>query len=113
MLSRAAAPVLLLALAAASPAWGQHPSVDVRGFRASADPGAGIYREPAMSPATGDWNAALWLSYAYRPITLKDAATDEIQFEVLSHQISADLAASIGFGERAALGFDMPFVLYQ
>jgi hypothetical protein len=113
MLPRASAPILLLALISASPARAQDPSVDVRGFRASADAGAGLYLEPAASPATGDWNAALWLSYAYHPITLKDPATDEVRFDVLSHQISADLATSIGLGERAALGFDLPLVVYQ
>jgi len=104
----------LAALTATAPAAAQaEPSVDVRGFRASADPGAGIYLEPASSPATGDWNAALWLSYAHRPFTLEDAATGETRFDVLRHQLSADLAASIGIAGRAALGFDLPLVAYQ
>lgn len=119
--TRASAPVVLLALGsslaavtAAGPAAAQgEPSVDVRGFRASADPGAGLYLEPAASPATGDWNAALWLSYAYRPITLEDPATEEARFDVLRHQVSADLAASIGLWERVALGFDLPLVVQQ
>ncbi|WP_231511455.1 thrombospondin type 3 repeat-containing protein [Chondromyces apiculatus] len=89
------------------------PSVDVRGFRASADPGAGLYLEPAASPGTGDFSAALWLTYGYRPISLRDPTTDESRFSVIGHQLSADLAATVGIAERVALGLDMPVVLYQ
>src|SRR5262245_56730736 len=63
---------------------GPRPSLDLRNFHPSADPQAGIYFEPAASPRTVDWSAAAWLSYAYRPVTLRDPA-DEIAFRVIEH----------------------------
>src|SRR3954469_7909640 len=89
------------------------PSLDLRGFRAPIDPGAGLYLEPADSPGTGDWNAALWFSYAYLPITLRDAKSGNIAFDVIQHQVSADAAVSVGIAHRIALGFDLPVVLFQ
>ncbi len=64
------------------------PSLDLRGFHAPADHGSGLYLEPASSPATFDWSAALWLSYATSPIKLVDARTDETAFRVIRHQVS-------------------------
>ena len=111
---RSSATVLtsLLALSVASLA-GAQPSVDARGFRGSTDPASGLYLEPASSPGTGEWNANLWLSYAYRPITLRDPSTDEIAFDVVSHQVTADLAAGVGIAQRVALGLDLPVLVYQ
>ena len=102
----------LLALSVASVA-GAQPSVDARGFRASTDAASGLYLEPATSPSTGDWNANLWLSYAYRPITLRDPSTDEIAFDIVSHQVTADLAAGVGIAQRASLGLDLPILVHQ
>lgn len=92
---------------------GLPPSLDLRGFRPSTDPASGLYFEPASSPATLDWNVGLWLSYAYKPITLRDEATNEAVFDVIGHQLTGDLVAGMGFGERVAIGLDMPFVLAQ
>jgi hypothetical protein len=89
------------------------PSLDLRGFHPSTDPSSGLYLEPAASPATLDWNVGLWLSYAYKPITLRDAATDEAVFDVIRHQLTGDLVAGVGIGRRAALGLDLPFLLLQ
>lgn len=89
------------------------PSLDLRGFRPSTDPNSGLYMEPASSPATLEWNVGLWAMYALRPITLRDPATDEIRFDVIRHQVSGDLVAGVGFGRRAAIGLDLPFVIYQ
>ncbi|AKT37048.1 thrombospondin type 3 repeat-containing protein [Chondromyces crocatus] len=104
--------LLLTSALSSTEAWSQ-PSVDIRGFRASADPGAGLYLEPAASPATGDVSAAAWLSYGHRPIALQDPVTGESRFRVLSHQLSGDLAASVGIAERLTLGLDLPVILYQ
>ncbi|NUQ72286.1 MAG: hypothetical protein HUU21_01890 [Polyangiaceae bacterium] len=90
-----------------------HPSLDLRGFRPSTDPASGLYLEPASSPASLDWNVGLWLSYAYKPITLRDAATDEARFDVIRHQLTGDLTAGVGIGKRAAIGLDLPFLLAQ
>lgn len=102
----------LLAASAASPAAAQ-PSVDLRGFRASIDPGAGVYLEPAASPDTGAWSASLWTSYAYRPFVLRDPATGDARLDVVRHQLSADLAAGVGIARRALVGVALPFALYQ
>jgi OOP family OmpA-OmpF porin len=89
------------------------PSLDLRGFHASTDPGAGLYLEPAETPATGEWNAGLWLSYAYRPITLRNAATGKIASDVISHQVTSDLIGNVGIAHRFAFGFDLPVLLLQ
>jgi hypothetical protein len=103
---------ILLASAVARAA-GPVPSLDLRGFRAPVDPAAGVYVEPAASPATGEWNVGLWTAYAYRPISLRDATTGARSFDVLRHQLSADLVGSVGLWGRLQLGVDLPFLLYQ
>jgi OOP family OmpA-OmpF porin len=97
-----------LALAQESP-----PSLDLRGFRASIDPAAGLYQEPADSPGTAEWSVGFWTSYAYRPITLRDARTDSVVFNVIKHQVTSDLTAGVGIGHRLLLGLDLPVLLYQ
>lgn len=89
------------------------PSLDLRGSHASIDPGAGLYQEPADSPGTAEWSAGFWLSYAYRPITLRDARTNSVVFDVIKHQVTSDLTAGIGVGHRLLLGLDLPVLLYQ
>lgn len=113
MRSNVTAVTSLLILTTASLAGAAPPSVDVRGMRASSDPASGLYLEPAASPGTGEWTASLWMSYAYRPITLRDPTSDEIRFDVIGHQLTADLAAGVGVAERAALGFDLPVLIVQ
>ncbi|WP_437655387.1 hypothetical protein [Sorangium sp. So ce1182] len=102
----------LLAASVASLAAAQ-PSADLRGFRASIDPGAGVYLEPAATPDTGEWSASLWASYAYRPIVLRDPGSDEVRFDVIRHQASADLAAGVGIARRLLVGLTLPVVVYQ
>jgi hypothetical protein len=104
-----------VASSAAAPALaaGEAPSLDLRGFRPSTDPASGLYLEPASTPDTGDFSAGAWLSYAYRPVTLKDPTTGERAFQVLSHQLTSDLTMSVGIAKRLALGLDLPILLYQ
>jgi hypothetical protein len=89
------------------------PSLDLRGFNPPADPKGGIYFEPASAPGTFDWNAALWSSYAWRPVTLRDPVADEVAFKVIEHQLSGDVIANVGVLERLAFGIDLPYVAYQ
>jgi hypothetical protein len=89
------------------------PSLDLRGFDPPTDPNGGLYYEPASSPDTGDWNLAMWSNYTYRPVTLRNPSTDEVAFEVISHQFGGDFVFNIGFFERFSLGFSLPYVLYQ
>ena len=89
------------------------PSLDLRGFRAPNDPSSGVYVQPADAPGTGEWNVGLWFSYAYRPVTLRDATTHARVFDVQKHQLTSDLVASIGLWNRLQLGFDLPVLIYQ
>ncbi len=90
-----------------------NPSLDLRGFNPPTDPASGLQLEPARCPDTLEWNAALWTSYAYRPITLRDPATGDVGFDVIEHQLSGDLVANVGIARRLALGLDLPWVLMQ
>ena len=108
--------LLVLAVTWHAPALAQEdivPSLDLRGFDPPTDPYGGLYYEPASSPTTGDWNLALWNNYSYRPVTLRDPATDDIVHDVIRHQLGGDLVLNVGFFERFALGFDIPYVLHQ
>ena len=89
------------------------PSADLRNFHASTDPASGLYLEPAVSPGTAEWNAGMWLSYAFRPITLRDPTTKAVAFDVIRHQITGDVTASFGLFHRFALGVDLPVLVYQ
>jgi hypothetical protein len=89
------------------------PSLDLRGFHAPIDPASGVHVVPADSPATGEWNVGLWMSYAYRGITLRDTRTHHIAFDVIKHQLSSDVVAGIGLWHRLQLGFDLPVLLFQ
>jgi OmpA-OmpF porin, OOP family len=111
----AAAALLLAPALAAAPARAQAtvPSLDLRGFHPSTDPASGIYLEPADAPGTGEWNAGLWFSYAFRPVTLRDAQTHSIVFDVQKHQLTGDFTANVGIAHRLALGVDLPVLLYQ
>ncbi|MEM1033596.1 MAG: hypothetical protein AAGN82_24890 [Myxococcota bacterium] len=88
------------------------PDVDVRGFDAPTDPAAGLYYEPASAPDTLEVNTALWLAYAHRPLTLRDAAGDRV-FDVVRHRLAGNLVGNVGLFGRLAIGIDLPLVLYQ
>jgi hypothetical protein len=109
-----AAALLLLAGSQARPAAADAvPSLDLRGFTAPTDPGSGMYVQPADSPGTGEWSVGLFTSYAFRPVTLRDAKTDAIVFDVIKNQISGDLVGGVGLWHRLYLGLDLPVLLYQ
>src|SRR5687768_2298296 len=108
----ASAGALLCALASHA-ARAEAPSLEMRGWSPPADPGGGLVFEPASSPDTLDWNVALWQSYSWRPVVLRDPSADEVAVPVLAHQYGGDLVLNVGFFQRFALGFDLPFALYQ
>jgi len=89
------------------------PSLDLRGYRPSTDPFGSPFLEPVSTPDHGDWNVGIYASYANRPITLRDRFSDEEAFDVIEHQLTADLVGSIGAFGRLSVGFDLPFALYQ
>jgi OmpA-OmpF porin, OOP family len=88
------------------------PSLDLRGYRPSTDPAGGFYIEPVSTPDHGDTNVGLALSYAYRPVWLREKNTGE-EFNVITHQLTGALVGSIGAFGRLSFGADLPFVLGQ
>lgn len=89
------------------------PSLDLRGYRPSTDPRAGLFLEPVSVPAHGDWNLAVYGSYAHRPIALRDPATTEHYFDVIAQQFTGDLVVGIGALGRLSFGANLPFAVYQ
>lgn len=89
------------------------PSLDLRGYRPPTDPNGTLFMEPASVPAHGDWNLGLYAGYAFRPITLRQTSSGERAFDVIRHQLTGDLIASIGALGRLSFGANLPFALYQ
>jgi OOP family OmpA-OmpF porin len=89
------------------------PSVDVRTWRPSTDPHAGMILEPATTPGPWNWNVGAWLNYTHHPVTLRHAGTDNVALRPVSSIFGADLVAGLGLGSRAAVGIDLPMYLYQ
>jgi hypothetical protein len=89
------------------------PSIDARTWRPSTDPNASLVLEPIATPGAWNWNAGAWLNYALRPITLRNASDGSVAYRPVSTFVGADVTASLGLGERAAVGVAIPTVLYQ
>ncbi len=89
------------------------PSVDTRTWRPSTDPNASLVIEPAVTPGPGILSVGGWASYAYHPITLRKAGTDDVAFRPITHTFGMDAVANLGIGQRFALGIDFPVILYQ
>ena len=88
------------------------PSLDLRNFHPPTDPKGSLYLEPSGTPGPWAWNVGAWVSYAYRSVTLEDPS-GETALVPLEHQVSLDYLASLGIGERLAIGVSLPTVLYQ
>jgi len=88
------------------------PSLDLRRFNPPTDPRGSLFLEPASTPGPGNWNVGAWLSYARDLVVLEDSAGNEVAVPV-EDQLSLDYVASVGIGERLALGLALPTVLYQ
>ncbi len=111
MTARKLAKALLLTTSLFAPeALAQTPSLDL-GFHPPTDPNGGLNYEPAEAPDTFDWNAALWMTYAWRPVTVRDPAADEVVNSIIEHQLGGNVVFNIGFWKRLAVGLDLPFVL--
>ncbi|MGH7280701.1 MAG: thrombospondin type 3 repeat-containing protein [Polyangiaceae bacterium] len=104
--------VSLLALARTASAQ-TLPSVDTRTWTPSVDPHAGIIAEPVVTPGAWNWNVGAWLNYADHPVTLRDPASGNVALRPVSYSFGTDLTANVGIGSRAAIGLDVPFILYQ
>ncbi len=88
------------------------PSLDLRNFEPPTDPKGALYLEPAGTPGGGEWNVGAMVSYAYRSVVLEDAAGNTLAVP-LKNQLALDYLASLGIGERIAIGLWLPTVLYQ
>jgi len=89
----------------------EQPSADLRGTFAPLHHEAGLSTEPADSPDTGDITSVARISYAFRPVVLRDGG--EIAYRVVEHQFTGDLGFSVGLAGRITLGVDLPILLGQ
>lgn len=90
----------------------QAPSIDVRNFSPSVDENSSLALEPTQTLGPGDFNAALVTSYAYRLVTVTDAAGARVAIP-LRHQLSYDTLVGLGLGQRLSVDLRMPVVAYQ
>jgi hypothetical protein len=106
-----------LVLAAACVAHGARaqalPSIDARTWRPSTDPQASLVLEPPGTSGPWEWNVGAWLTYAQSPVVLRDATTGQVALRPVLHSLGTDLVAGLGLGERAAIGVDVPVILWQ
>jgi hypothetical protein len=84
----------------------------MRTWRPSSDPNAGLVLEPVTTPGPWQWSVGVWTHYEQSPVVLHDA-TGAVVLSPIEHSLGADLVAGIGLGDRAAIGVDLPFVLWQ
>lgn len=89
------------------------PSVDTTTWRPSSDPHAGLVLEPVTTPGSWQWNVAAWASYAHAPVVLRDASSGSDAIQPVAHQLALDITVGLGLGSRAAVGIDVPLVLWQ
>jgi hypothetical protein len=105
---------LPIACAAASSAAAQTlPSIDARTWRPSTDGQASLVLEPPSTPGGWEWNVGAWSSYTQSPVVLRDATTGEAIYKPVLHSLGLDVTAGLGIGERAAIGIDVPLILWQ
>jgi OOP family OmpA-OmpF porin len=96
----------------ARPLRADFPGVDARLVARPTDPAGSLFLEPAATPGPGAWNGSAWLTYAYRPAVLRDGS-GAVATRLVSHQLSADLVANVGIGERFAVGAFVPVLVVQ
>ncbi|MDP9151253.1 MAG: thrombospondin type 3 repeat-containing protein [Myxococcota bacterium] len=89
------------------------PSIDARSWRPSSDAEAGMVLEPTTTPGPWQWNVGVWTHYAQSPVTLKDPGAGGVTLRPLDHALGADVVAGVGLGRRAAVGVDVPVLLWQ
>jgi hypothetical protein len=98
-------PILLFAATASA----QQPSIDVRTWRPSTDPGGGMVLEPTTTPGPWNWNVGTFLNYSYRPVSFVNNGTTYRPVEDL---LGLDIAGSLGLGSRVSIGAALPLALY-
>lgn len=106
-----AASSLFAALLTTHEALAVPPSADLRNSFLPLHTEGGRAVEPAASPDTGDVTGHARLSYGYRPVVIE--ANDDLSYEIISHQFTADLGLNVGLFERVTIGFDVPILAGQ
>jgi OOP family OmpA-OmpF porin len=104
--------VLALAGSSASRLAAAQTAIDLSQFEPPAAPDGTLYLEPTATPGPGAWNVGAVGSYGYRLITAKSDDGDRLPAP-LRHRVAMDYLASIGIGQRLAVGWVLPSVLYQ
>ena len=87
------------------------PSADLRGTFAPLHTEGGLVVEPVDSPETGDVTGHARLNYGYRPVVL--LSDDAVNYELISHQFTADVGLNVGLFGRLTLGMDLPILVGQ
>ncbi|MBN1608127.1 MAG: hypothetical protein JW940_15955 [Polyangiaceae bacterium] len=87
-------------------------AIDLYQFEPPAAPDGTLYLEPTTAPGPGAWNVGAVGSYGYRLITARNDEGDRLPAP-LRHRVAMDYVACIGLGQRVALGWVLPSVLYQ
>ncbi len=96
-----------------SEARAQRPSLDTRTWRPSTDPNASLIVEPALTPGPGVFSVGAYAHYTHHPISLRRAGTDDVAYRPIEHSLGVDAIANLGIGQRFALGFGLPVLLFQ
>jgi OOP family OmpA-OmpF porin len=89
------------------------PSIDVRTWRPSSDPAANLVFEPVATQGPWQWSVGVWASVAQAPVVLRDASSSDVAVRPLAHLYASDIVASLGIGERAQIGVDVPTYVWQ
>ena len=108
--------VIVSALLGALPAMSQeNANFPIERFRPAVDREGLLDVESAVVTEPFNYDVALWLGYAYKPLVLFEI-TDGDRTEagtLISHRIGANLVAAFTVHDRVELGLDLPLVLHQ
>ncbi|MCA9601999.1 MAG: hypothetical protein KC417_08245 [Myxococcales bacterium] len=86
----------------------QDRGVNIDRFRPAFDAEGFLGVQGTRTPGAMRFNTSLWGSWATNPLTITPPTR-----MVIGDRLSMNLMVQLGFGERWAVGLDMPFVAYQ
>lgn len=85
--------------------------LDTERFSPALDGASYLSVQATTTPGHLNWNAQLTTSWAHRPLTARNLAGDVLA--IVDHRTTATLAMQLGLGERGAIAFAAPIVLWQ
>jgi len=103
----------LVSLTASRAVAQERPALDMRTWRPSTDPNASLIVEPAVTPGPGILTIGAYGHYAFHPVTLRRAGTDDVAYRPLAHSLGVDAIVNLGIGQRFAVGAALPVMVYQ